>query len=135
MGKRLFVTAKFKGLENKVEIENLCQLVKESGFEDFCFVRDVKGYEKAFDDPKEMMRRAKEEIEKSDALLVDITDKPAGGRALEVGMAFGLGKKILIIKKKGTEMKNTWEGVADMVIEYEQIEDIVTKLKTFLLLM
>jgi nucleoside 2-deoxyribosyltransferase len=132
MKKRVFITAKFKGLENKIEIEHLCELVKESGFEDFCFVRDVEGYEKAFNDPKEMMAKAKGEIEKSDILLVDITDKPSGGRALEVGIAFALNKKVLIIMKKGTEIKNTWEGVADTIIEYEKLEDIVPDLKIVL---
>ena len=40
------------------------------------------------------MLRAKEEIKKCDALLVDMTDKPTG-RMIEVGIAFSFGKKII----------------------------------------
>ena len=73
---RMFVTATFKNGENKQEIEQLCELVKQSNFQDFCFIRDVENYQKMFYDSRELMRRACEEIEKSDWLLLDMTDKP-----------------------------------------------------------
>ncbi len=72
----VFITASFKEGKNKDEIEYLCSLVKESGFEDFCFIRDVENYQKKFDDPKELMNKAREEILKSDTLLIDMTHKP-----------------------------------------------------------
>jgi nucleoside 2-deoxyribosyltransferase len=89
---KIFITASFRNGENKEEIEHLCGLVKTAGFEDFCFIRDVENYKKAFDDPQELMQRAKDEIDKSDALLIDMTDKPTG-RAIEAGIAFALNKK------------------------------------------
>ena len=125
---RVFITASFG--DSKNNIEKLCSVVRTAGFEDFCFIRDIENYEKVFDDPKELMRRAKEEIEKSDALLINITDKPTG-RAIEAGIAYSLGKKVIVIMKKGTEVKDTVRGITDEVIEYDEIDDIVPMLQKF----
>lgn len=124
---KVFITASFKEGKNKDEIKYLCSLIKESGFEDFCFIRDVENYQKIFDNPKELMKRAKEEIEKSDVLLIDMTHKPTG-RAIEAGIAFAQNKKIISIMKKGTKIKDTTRGISDAVIEYDEIKDIVNPL-------
>lgn len=105
----------------------MCRLVKEAGWEDFCFIRDVENYQKMFTDPKELMKRALEEIRKSDALLIDMTDKPTG-RAIEAGIAYTLGKTVIVICKTGTHIKDTMRGIAVEVIEYEKVEDITDKL-------
>ena len=128
---KLFITASFKNGVNKGEVENICRIVKESGFVDFCFIRDVENYQKIFYDSKELMQRAKEEISKSDALLVDMTDKPTG-RAIEAGIAYTLGKKVIVIMKKGTAIKDTSRGIADAVIEYDALDDIIPALKQLL---
>ena len=126
---KVFITASFKGGKNKDEIEYLCSLIKESGFEDFCFIRDVENYQKIFDNPRELMDRAKEEIVKSDILLIDMTNKPTG-RAIEAGIAFAQNKKIISIMKKGTKIKDTTRGISDAVIEYDEIKDIVNPLNS-----
>ncbi len=127
MRPRIFITASFQEGKNKAEIENLCSLVKSAGFEDFCFIRDVENYSKMFNDPAELMIRAKEEIEKSNYLLIDMTDKPTG-RAIEAGMAYALGKKVVVIMKRGTQIKDTTRGISTAVIEYGKIEEIVDPL-------
>lgn len=129
--KKIFITASFKDGKNKDEIEKLCSFVKQAGFEDFCFIRDVENYKKMFNDPKELMERAKEEIEKCDYLLIDLTNKPTG-RAYEAGIAYALNKKIIVIIKTGTLVKDTTYGIAEAVIEYNNIEDIVPELKKVL---
>lgn len=124
----MFITSSFKGGENRSEIEHLCSLVKQSGFEDFCFIRDVENYQHIFNDPKELMKRALEEIKLSDWLLIDMTDKPTG-RAIEAGIAFTLNKKIVVIMKKGTNIKETIRGISQAVIEYDSIDEIVSGLR------
>lgn len=126
---KVFITASFKGGKNKEEIEYLCSLIKESGFEDFCFIRDVENYQKMFNDPRKLMDRAKEEILKSNVLLIDMTNKPTG-RAIEAGIAFAQNKKIISIMKKGTKIKDTTRGISDAVIEYEDIKEIVSPLNS-----
>ncbi|MFH1713280.1 MAG: hypothetical protein ABH896_03790 [Candidatus Jacksonbacteria bacterium] len=125
---RIFITAKFKGGKNKSEIEYFCSLIRQAGLKDFCFIRDVENYQKVFNDPKTLMQRTKQEINKSDALIIDMTDKPTG-RAIEAGMAYAFGKKIILIMKRGTQIKDTSRGTADLIIEYDQIEEIVSVLK------
>ncbi len=127
---RIFITASFiDSKENKENVDNLCSVVRSAGFDDFCFVRDVENYQKIFNDPKELMQRAKEEIQKSDALLIDITDNPTGGRSIEAGIAYALSKRIIVIAKKGMEIKDTFGGIANRIIEYDEIGDILNELK------
>ena len=125
---KVYITTTFKGDKNKKEIEQLCSIVKNAGFEDFCFIRDVENYKKVFDDPKELMDRAREEIKKCDVLLFDATEKSTG-RAIEVGIAFSNKKKIIAIMKEGTSIKDTLRGAADAIITYKRIEDIQNDLK------
>lgn len=125
---KVFITASFKEGKNRAEIERLCSIVKNAGFEDFCFIRDIENYQKVFKDPKELMNRSKEEILKCDALLFDATNKSTG-RAVEVGIAYSNKKKIIIIMKKETRIKDTLKGVADAIITYQAIEDIQNDLK------
>lgn len=123
---RCYITSSFG--DSKEEIEKLCSVVKSAGFEDFSFIRDVENYQKVFDDPKDLMRRAEDEIRKSDALLIDMTEKPTG-RAIEVGMAYSLGKKVIAIIKRGMQIKDTTRGITDVIVEYDAIEDISDGLK------
>jgi len=125
---KVFITASFKGGKNKKEIEKLCSIVKNAGFEDFCFIRDVENYQKVFNNPKELMNRAREEILRCDVLLYDATKKSTG-RAIELGIAFSNNKKAIVIVKKGTVIKDTLRGVAAAIITYSQIEDIQQDLK------
>ncbi len=94
------------------------------------FIRDIENYQKAFDEPKELMNKAKEEIEKCDLLLIDMTNKPTG-RAIEAGIAFAQNKKIITIMKKGTRIKDTTRGISDLIVEYEKIENIIEPIKEY----
>ncbi|OGM19982.1 hypothetical protein A2955_02200 [Candidatus Woesebacteria bacterium RIFCSPLOWO2_01_FULL_37_19] len=125
---KVFITASFKEGKNKPEIEQLCKIVKNAGFEDFCFIRDVENYQKIFNNPIELMDGARTEILNCDALLFDATEKSTG-RAIEVGIAFANQKKIIMIMKEGTSIKDTLRGVADVVITYKVIEDIQDDLR------
>ncbi len=125
---RLYITVTFKGMENKEEVEDFCRIASEAGFESFCFIRDIENYQKVFDNPKELMARSKEEVAKSDALFIDMTNKPTG-RAIEAGIAYALNKKIIITMKKGTLIKDTSRGIADTIIEYENQTDLALGLK------
>ena len=129
---KLYIAARFKGLENKSEIEKLCSAVKAAGMEDFCFIRDVENYQPVFSDLKELWRRAKQEIEDCDALLIDVSDAPTGGRVVEAGIAYGLGKPVIVIVQAGTEYRPFFDGVAAEVISYKRYNDIIEPLRPFL---
>ncbi|MFH1564473.1 MAG: hypothetical protein ABIC82_01340 [bacterium] len=128
---KLFITATFKHGENQSEIEHLCNIAKQAGFNDFCFIRDIENYQNFFDNPLEMMAITKQEIKSCDALLIDLTHKSTG-RAIEAGIAYAMNKKIIVLVKRGVLLKDTAKGITDIVIEYENIDDIVPELKKFL---
>lgn len=129
---KVYITATYKEGKNKTEIEQLCKIIKDSGFEDFCFIRDVENYKKVFNDPKELMNRARMEVLKCDVIFFDATERSTG-RLIEVGMAFANGKKVIVIMKEGTEIKDTLKGVAYTIITYNKIEDIQEPLRNLYL--
>ena len=69
-----------------------------------------------------------ESIEECDAIIAEASEK-ANGVYFEVGYAKSLGKKVIIIHKKGTEA-NFLEASADVKIEYEDLKDLGKKLKS-----
>ncbi len=129
---RLYITARFKGQENKPEIEELCAAVEAAGMEDFCFIRDVENYQKTFNDPKDLWERSKLEIQKCDALLIDVSDSPSDGRVVEAGIAYALGLPIFVIAKNDVSYKNFFNGIATQVIRYEKYGDITAPLSRYL---
>lgn len=128
---RIYVTARYKGSDNKAEIEALCSAVRSSGHEDFCYIRDVEDYQRTFDDPKKLWKRSEEEIAASDALLIDISDNPSGGRVVEAGIAYALNKPIFVVVKAGQEYKDLYNGIATKVIEYKNYDDISRAISTY----
>ncbi len=129
---KVYITARFKGEENRAEIEALCAAVKAADMEDFCFVRDVESYKKTFDDPRDLWKRARLEIEACDALLIDLSDAPSGGRVLEAGIAYALGLPIFVVVKSGVPYKECYRGIATALITYERYDDIIVPLKSCL---
>lgn len=129
---KIFITHTFKGIENKLEIEELCQIVRDSGWQDYSFVRDAENYSKdLFKNETDLMLAAKKEISNCDALLIDITD-PSLGKGIEAGIAYSLGKKIIVIIKNGSEPRRTAFGIADLIVEYDDINDIKLPLTNYL---
>lgn len=123
---KIYIAVSFKDGNNDQEIDRFCKLVHDAGHEDFCFVRDVKDCR----DDHELMQRDLEEVAKCDAFLINY-DGPSDGRMIEMGMAYALGKKIIIITRKGTHLKDTVSGVADLIIEYDDLAEVVQPLLEF----
>jgi nucleoside 2-deoxyribosyltransferase len=128
---KVYIASRFLGADNKQEIEALCKVVRDAGLKDFSFIRDVENYKKTFDNPKELWARAYDEIGACDAYLVDVSDYPTGGRMVEAGMAYALGKVVIVIKRRGVKHKELFDGIARAVIEYDDDKDLTEQLKQF----
>lgn len=128
---KVYIAARFKGAENKPEIESLCAAVKAAGMKDFCFIRDVENYQHTFDDPQELWQRAYDEILACDAFLIDVSDNPTGGRMVEAGIAYALKKRVFVVVKKGVKYKGLFDGISWTVIEYETHKDLAKSLKKY----
>jgi nucleoside 2-deoxyribosyltransferase len=129
---KVYITSRFKGSsENKIEIEKLCSAVRNAGMEDFHFIRDVEHYQSSFfKDQKELWATALKYLIECDALLIDISDSPSGGRLVEIGMAYSLNKPIYVIVKNGVEYKDSYDGIATSIFKYDEIGDITEQLKS-----
>ena len=126
---KIYITARFKGLKNKADIEALCMAVRQAGHQDYCFIRDVEHYQKIFNTPKEVWDRTKLELKTCDALLIDISDNPSGGRVVEVGMAFARDMPIYVAVRLGIKYKPVYDGTATKVITYSALADITADLQ------
>lgn len=128
---KVYVASRFKAGDNRRAIEQLCESVRGAGMKDFSFIRDIENYEHTFDNPKELWQRSYDELGACDALLVDVSDNPSGGRMIEIGIAYALHKRIFITVRKGTHYKNVFKGVATAIIEYETHKDLTRQLKKY----
>ena len=128
---KIYITSRFKGSsENKDEIEKLCSAVRDAGMEDFHFIRDVENYQpNYFKSQKELWATALKHLAECDALLIDISDSPSGGRLVEAGMAYSLNKPVYVIVKNGVEYKDFYDGIATSIFKYDEIGDITKQLK------
>jgi nucleoside 2-deoxyribosyltransferase len=129
---KIYITSRFKGLsENKAEIEKLCLAVRNAGMEDFYFIRDIEHYQPDFfKNQKELWAASLKYISECDALLINTSDSPRGGRLVEVGMAYSLNKPIYVIVKNGVEYKDFYNGIATSIFKYDEIGDITKQLKS-----
>jgi len=128
---KVYITYQFKNADPKElrkKLEEFSKLIEEStDWEPFIFFRDVQNWQRGTMNVKEIVDKAMEEISKCDAILVEASEK-ANGAYFEVGYAKSLGKKVIVIHKKGTEA-NFLEATADVKIEYDDWDDLREKLK------
>ena len=127
---KIYVTSRFKGSsENKDAIEKLCSAVRDAGMEDFHFIRDIEHYRpNFFKDQKELWAASLKYLAECDALLIDISDSPSGGRLVEAGMAYALNMPIYVIVKQGIKYKDFYNGIATFIYEYEELSDVTKQI-------
>lgn len=129
--KKIYIAYKFKEedpVELRKKLEALSKVIEDSlTCKTFIFFRDVQKWKKGDTPIKEIVIRALKEIEKCDAILVEASTK-ARGAYLEAGYAKALKKKVILIHKTGTEA-NFLGAIADVAIEYDDLEDLREKLK------
>lgn len=128
---KVYVATRFRGAENKNEVEALCKAVHEAGLVDFNFARDVERYKHLFHDPQERWERANDEITACNALLIDVSDYPSGGRLVEAGIAYARRMPIIVVKRRGVDYKALFDGIASVVIEYDSYKDLTSQLKAY----
>lgn len=128
---KIYLAYKFKEkdpAELKKKLEELSKVVEKSlNCETFIFFRDAQNWGEKKMDIKEVADKAMEHLKECDAILVEASEK-ANGIYFEVGYAKALGKKVIIVHKKGTEA-SFLESAGDVSIQYENFENLGKKLK------
>ena len=129
--KKIYIAYKFKEKDKKelkTKLEELSKIVEDSlRCKTFIFFRDAQNWGEKKMDIKEVVDKAMMHLKECDAILVEASEK-ANGIYFEVGYAKALGKKVIIIHKKGTEA-SFLESAGDISIEYEDFKDLREKLE------
>ena len=98
-------------------------LVDRFNLEVYAFVFDFN--EKVND--KKLMDRALAKVDESDVVIVELSNRSVGV-GIEAGYAKAKGKPVVYLHKKGTEIKQTMNGIADVVITYEDTKNLINQL-------
>ena len=115
-----------------LEIDTIMQVLNKFSISSMVFVDQYK-----FDasQEQEMMTVVMAEIDKSDLLLAEVSDKGIG-IGIEVGFAKAKGKPVIYLRHEGSEHSTTVSGISDYHVIYsdlsnlqQKLAEVVTKLK------
>jgi len=113
--------------ENKLigDLKRIVSVLKDQQFEVYCPVLNPDRPK----NKKELFLDTLNKIRETDILLALIkSDNKSEGMLMEIGHAMGLGKKFFVAINK--EIKDTHlREMADLVIEFKDINDLCNKLK------
>ena len=73
----------------------------------------------------------KEIISNSDLVIAEVS-LPTTGQGIELGWADYASTPILCIYEKGSEISSSLRFIANSIIEYENEEDMISKIETFI---
>ena len=108
---------------NRDEIDSLSVALINDGIETFCIVRDVEKWGDVQLSSQELMKITFDEIDKSDFVILEMTEKGVG-LGIEAGYAIAKGKPVIVLTKEVQKLSNTMQGIANVVIQYSQPEEI-----------
>lgn len=128
---QVFLSIKFQDDQrNRPLIEHIDQRSGEIGHRLVCICKDVERWGEVRLEPGELMQRTFLEIDKSDLVLVEFSEKGVG-IGIEAGYAYSKKKPIIAIGLGQADLPNTLRGITDRVIRYdsqEQLGEIIASL-------
>lgn len=128
-----FLSIKFhENCNNRRLIENICKEFEKIGINVRVITKDFEKWGKVKFKPEELMRITFEEINKSDMLIVELSEKGVG-LGIEAGYAYSKHKPIFILAKEGSDISITIKSISNQVILYNDIQEISGKIKLTLI--
>ncbi|MCP4397478.1 MAG: nucleoside 2-deoxyribosyltransferase, partial [bacterium] len=94
-----------------------------------CIARDVEQWGAVAFEPSALMERSFQEIDASDIVLVDLTEKGVG-IGIEAGYAFAKHIPIITIAQVGSSISTTLQGISQHIFLYSQYAGIAKFLAT-----
>ena len=126
--KRAYLGFKFyEDMSNREGIERIDAVFKKLRMKTSIAVRDLEEWGKKKYESKVFMKKALEEINSSDVVVIEFSEKGVG-LGIEAGYAVGKGKPVWVIAKTGSEISTTLAGTAEKIIFYDNPEDLQTRL-------
>jgi nucleoside 2-deoxyribosyltransferase len=121
---KIYLAIKFyPNQQNRVQIETISSILERQGVETVCIARDVERWGQVHFSPAELMQRSFAEIEASDRVVVELTEKGVGV-GIEAGYAYAKGIPIITIARKGADISATLEGISQKVFLYDDIDEL-----------
>ena len=120
------------GFKNRIIIDHIIlaikDVLKECKIDPLIF---VDCYHFRADEEKQMMDQAFKEIDSSEIIIVEVSEK-AIGVGIEAGYARARNKTILYLRNKNSEHSTTLAGTADYNLFYDDENDLKIKLLKYL---
>lgn len=117
------------GIKNRktliAEIAAICATLEEFGITPHIF---VDNYSFQASEEKTMMDTAFREIDDSDFLVAETSEKGIGV-GIEIGYAKALGKRVIYLRNQSAEHSTTASGTSDFQVIYDSVENLNTELK------
>ncbi|MDE0299876.1 MAG: nucleoside 2-deoxyribosyltransferase [Candidatus Poribacteria bacterium] len=108
---------------NKEYIENITSALGRNGIETVCIARDIEKWGEVQMSPHELMQEAFAEIDSSDLLVGDLTEKGVG-LGIEAGYAYARQIPIVVIARQGSDISTTLQGIARKLFLYDEFEEL-----------
>ena len=116
------------GFKNRILIDHIVLVIKDVLKEcKIDYLIFVDRYQFSPDDEKQMMDQAFKEIDSSEIIIVEGSEK-AIGVGIETGYARARNKTILYLRNKNSEHSTTLAGTADYHLYYDNENDLKEKL-------
>lgn len=130
--KRVFISYRFTG-ENKTKLKSTLVRIHEAfekaGYSHYSTVNDSDQFADEKWSGKKIMKKAFKEIDSSDLVLFFVkSPKISQGMLVELGYVLAKNKKSILAIKKEID-KSIFRRQLDRVIEFEDINDLISKIK------
>lgn len=121
---KTYISIKYRAdNSNKDCIEKISSALERNDFETVCIARDIEKWGEVQLTPHELMQRAFAEIDSSNLLVVDLTEKGVG-LGIEAGYAHAKQIPIVVIARQGSDISATLQGIAEELFLYEEFEEL-----------
>ncbi len=121
---KAYISIKYRAdNSNKDCVDNISSALERNGYETVCIARDVEKWGEVQFSPHELMQRAFAEIDSSNLLVVDLTEKGVG-LGIEAGYAYAKKIPIVVIARKGSDISATLQGITRKLFLYDEFEGL-----------
>ena len=119
-----FLSIKFhEDMSNRPYVDGLSSAIEKAGWQTICIARDVEMWGGVQLPPAELMRQTFGEIDRSDLVVVELSEKGVG-LGIEAGYAHARGKPIVTIAKEGSDISTTLRGISMDVVLFEDVSEL-----------
>ena len=121
---KAYISVKYRAdNSNKECIENISTALERNGFGTVCIARDIEKWGQVQLSPHDLMQRAFAEIDSSNLLVVDLTEKGVG-LGIEAGYAYAKQIPIVVIARRASDISMTLQGIVRELFLYDEFGEL-----------